>query len=289
VESGHSKKTRVSNCNLPRPLLIRQYAGLERAPIEAVDVNTLYLRFFLKKKLTIQAVFGKLSPHTESKQEILKHMKLKAVLLAGAICLAGTLTSSAATVVYSANTVGFVNKVIPTGFSMISNPVIGADNTIAGLFPNPAIGTSIYKFDVVAGTYRLYSFGFSGWDTEALTATLVPGEGAFIFNPVAPTTVTFAGEVATAGASNITIGVGFSILSSVVAQGGLLQTDLGFPAAIGDQIFEFDSGSQIFKLSAFGFSGWDGDEPSVEVGDAFFVNKVTQTDWNRNFDPNAAQ
>jgi hypothetical protein len=287
VESGHSKKTRVSNCNLPRPLLIRQYAGLERAPIEAVDVNTLYLRFFLKKKLTIQAVFGKLSPHTESKQEILKHMKLKAVLLAGAICLTGTLTSSAQ-VVYSANTVGFVNRNIPTGFSMFSNPVIGADNTIAGLFPNPAIGTSIYKFDVVAGAYSLFSFGFSGWDAAALTATLVPGEGAFIFNPVAPTTVTFSGEVATAGASNITIGAGFSILSSVVPQGGKLQTVLGFPAAIGDQVFKFDSGSQAYVLSSFGFTGWDGGEPDVEVGDAFFVNKATQTDWNRNFDPNAA-
>jgi hypothetical protein len=291
VESGHSKKTRVSNCNLPRPLLIRQYAGLERAPIEAVDVNTLYLRFFLKKKLTIQAVFGKLSPHTESKQEILKHMKLKAVLLAGAICLTGTLTSSAQ-VVYSANTVGFVNKEIPTGFSMVANPVIAADNTIAALFPDASLGWKVFKFDAGAGAFTLFSYGFSGWGASASTSTLVPGEGAFVFNPGVPETVTFAGEVATGGASNLSIGAGFSIISSVVAQAGLLQTDLKFPAVLGDKIFRFNNGTGAYELHSVGFSGWNV-EPNLEVAEAVFVFKAdataqTPAQWNRDFDPNAA-
>ena len=270
---------------------MRQNPGVETAMIESIDVNTLYLRFLLKKKLTIRAVFGRLSAHTESKQEILTHMKLKAVLLAGAICLAGALTSSAQ-VVYSANTVGFVNKEIPPGFSMIANPVIAADNTIAGLFPNASLGWKVFKFDAGAGAFTLFSYGFSGWGAEALTATLVPGEGAFVFNPGAAETVTFAGEVATGGDSNISIGAGFSIISSVVAQAGLLQTDLGFPAVLGDKIFRFNNGTGAYELHSVGFSGWNV-EPMLEVAESAFVFKAdataeTPAQWNRDFDPNAA-
>ncbi|MFT4588733.1 MAG: hypothetical protein ACI8QF_002838 [Limisphaerales bacterium] len=268
--------------------MIRRYGGLEIASIQASDVNTLYLRFFLKKKLTIQAVFGKLSPHTESQQEILKHMKLKAVLLAGAICLTGALTSSAQ-VVYSANTVGFVNKEIPTGFSMVANPVIAADNTIAALFADADPGFRVFKFDAVAGAYTIFiKTGPTTWVGPADTATLVPGEGAFVSNPGAMMTLTFAGEVATGGASNMAIGAGFSIVSSTVAQGGMLQTDLGFPATPGDRVFLFDSGSQSYSIRIFTGASWVNGEPDVEVGDAFFVNLVNPATWTRDFDPNAA-
>ena len=214
-------------------------------------------------------------------------MKLKALLVAGAVCLASAVTSSAQTV-YSANTVGFVNKEIPTGFSMIANPVIATDNSIAALFADASLGWKVFKFDSVQGTFSLFSYGFSGWGSNAQSTDLIPGEGAFVYNPGAPTTITFSGEVTQGAASNITIGQGFSILSSVVAQPGLLQTDLGFPASLGDKVFRFDSATQSYVLHSVGFSGWN-QEPDVEVAEAFFVFKATETAWDRNFDPNAAQ
>lgn len=215
-------------------------------------------------------------------------MKLKAVLLAGAICLAGALTSSAQTV-YSANTVGFVNKVIPTGFSMIGNPVIAADNTIAALFADADPGFRVFKFDPGAGSYTIFiKTGPTTWVGPANTATLVPGEGAFVSNPGAMKTFTFAGEVATGGASNMQIGAGFSIVSSPVAQAGLLQTDLGFPANAGDRVFLFDSDLKQYSIRINIGSSWINGEPMVDVGDAFFVNLVNPANWDRNFDPNAA-
>ncbi len=216
-------------------------------------------------------------------------MKLKALLVAGAVCLASAVNSSAAdNTVFSANTVGFVNKEIPTGFSMIANPVVAADNSIAALFPDATLGWQVFKFDPGAGTFSVFSVGFTGWGTDAQTTTLLPGEGAFVNNPGAPFTVTFTGEVVQGAASNMEIAGGFSIVSSTVAQGGLLQTDLGFPATLGDQIFKFNNGTGSYEVSSFGFTGW-GVEPSVEIAESFFVNKAATVNWDRNFDPNSAQ
>ena len=50
-------------------------------------------------------------------------MRTKTLLLTAALSAAGIATSMAQ--VYSANAVGYVNKLIPTGFSMIANPVFG--------------------------------------------------------------------------------------------------------------------------------------------------------------------
>jgi hypothetical protein len=211
-------------------------------------------------------------------------MKLKALLVAGAVCLASAVNSSAAEV-FSANTVGFVNKTVPNGFSMIANPVVAADNSIAALFSSAEVGWQVFKFDASAGTYSTFSF-FGAWIGGAESVTVMPGEGVFVYNPGTAKTITFTGEVAQGTASNITLGQGFSIASSVVAQSGLLQTDLGFPAAVGDQVFVFDSGSQTFNTHSF-FGTWISSEPTIGVADAFFVNKIAETAWNRNFDPNA--
>jgi len=212
-------------------------------------------------------------------------MKLKALLVAGAVCLASAVNSSAAEV-FSANTVGFVNKTIPTGFSMIANPVVAADNSIAALFGSVAVNNmQVFKFSANEGGFASFSY-FFGWSTGADTTTLVPGEGAFIYNPGDPVTVTFTGEVVQGVNSNMQIGQGFSIVSSTVAQGGLLQTDLKFPVENNDQVFLWDAGSQQYDPRSY-FFGWSGGEPSVGVADAFFVNKANASNWDRNFDPNA--
>ena len=228
-------------------------------------------------------------------------MKLKAILLAGVVCLAGAVTSSAQTV-FSANTVGFVNKNIPTGFSMIANPVSAADNSLDALFADVPVGTQLFLFDPVAGTYQIFEFsnplfggGDPAWSPNG-AATLMPGQGAFISNSSGDAfTVTFAGEVQQGDASNLAIGAGFSIVSSVVAQGGAVATDLGFPSEVGDQIFQFDNGSGAYNIFEFsnplfggGDPAWSPSEPSVEVAESFFVNKVGATSWTRNFDPNSS-
>src|SRR5688500_5525594 len=105
-------------------------------------------------------------------------MRTKTLLLTAALCAAGAATSMAQ--VYSVNMVGYINQSIPAGFSMIANQLNNSpDNRIATLFPAPADGTRIYKFD---GTgFIIMDYVDGQWSAQALTETLGPGEGAYIF------------------------------------------------------------------------------------------------------------
>jgi len=96
------------------------------------------------------------------------------------------------------------------------------------------------------------------------------------------------GEVPQGAASNQTVPAGLSIRSSTVPQTGLV-TDLQFPGAPGDQIFKFNSTTQGYTTYSFDdFSGtWLPSVPTINVGEAVFVNKVAAAAWNRNFSVNS--
>jgi hypothetical protein len=173
---------------------------------------------------------------------------------------------------------------------MVANPVIAADNSISALFGDLPVFSRVFKFDPTLSTYSIFTrtgTGASDWIGDAVGTTVLPGEGVFVFNFGAEITITFSGEVAQGASSNTTIAQGFSIVSSVVAQGGLLQTDLGFPASVFDRVFLFDPATQGYSIRTYTGSSWLGGEPQVEVADAFFVQKQAETAWDRNFDPNA--
>jgi len=208
-------------------------------------------------------------------------MKTKALLLAGLVTLAGVAASEAQTV-YSVNAVGFVNVNVPPGFSMIANPLLGADSKIPTLFAGVPNGTSIYKFNANTGNYVINNY-FFGWGDPNMT--LSPGEGAFIFNPNASAmTITFTGEVMQGALSN-PISAGFSILSSQVPQSGQLDTALGFPVSNGDSIYKYNNATGAYEISNY-FFGWN-TPPVVNVGESFFAFKSSATTWNRAFSVSA--
>jgi hypothetical protein len=201
-------------------------------------------------------------------------MRTKTLFLAAAALVAGIATSSAQ--VFSVNAVGYVNVDAPAGFSMIANPLNNGGNTLDEVLPSVPIGTSIFKFNSTAGSYDS-SVNFGTWSPSM---TLNPGEGAFI-SLGAATTLTFVGEVPQGDLSN-PVPAGFSIRSSQVPQSGNLDTDLGFPAAIGDTIYFFRGGTYVSSVYFGTFS------PAAvpAVGEAFFVQKVAAADWNRSFSVN---
>jgi hypothetical protein len=161
-------------------------------------------------------------------------MRTKTLLLTAALGAVG-LTSSTAQQVFSVNAVGFVNVVVPPGFSMVANPLNAATNTVPALFAGVPDGTTVYKFD--GTSFLVNTLDLGEWGIPA--QTLVPGEGAFIRNPgTAPFTVTFVGEVMQGSLSN-PLPAGFSIKSSQVPQSAAVATVLGFPAADGDTIYQF--------------------------------------------------
>lgn len=234
----------------------------------------------LKKPLTCAGALGKLNVHTKSGSY--SQMKTKALLLAGLVSLAGASVSEAQTV-YSVNSVGYINLTIPSGFSMIANQLFSSGSTIAELLPTPQIGTKIYKFNGVGYDIKTFAGApINGWFPDG-NATLLPGEGAFIFNPGAPFTLTFTGEVPTGNLSNPLV-AGFSIRSSIVPQSGALSSALGLPVAVGDKVYKYNgTGYTIYTLAGAPINGWFPSEPSVNVGESFFVFKGATASWDRNF------
>jgi hypothetical protein len=208
-------------------------------------------------------------------------MRTKALLLTGALLAAAGLTSIQAQTVFSVNAVGYVNTVVPAGFSIIANPLDAESNTVGALFAGVPDGTTIYKFDASTGAYNINTLLFGSW-TNA-NESLEPGEGAFINNPGAEMTVTFVGEVRQ-GDLTTSLPAGFSIASSQVPQEGMLGTDLAFPAGDGDTIYLFRNGT--YEIFNFFFGAWSPSDPTVNVAEGFFVNKAAPGDWMRTFSVN---
>ena len=109
------------------------------------------------------------------------------------------------------------------------------------------------------------------------------GEGCFFKNPTAsPITNTVVGSI-TGGA--IQLSAGFTIASSIIPQQGLVSADLKIPTADGDKVFRYNNannGYDVFQYFAI-LGGWFPSEPTVNIGESFFVSKVVGTQWNRTF------
>ncbi len=211
-------------------------------------------------------------------------MRTKTLLLSAAVGVAGMVAASAQTV-YSVNAVGYVNVDVPAGYSIIVNPLETSDNTLAGLLPVGSVPrfSQILKWD--AGGFVIYTMGTTGWGAGA-TATLNPGEGAFI-NVAAAQTITFIGEVKQ-GALSIPLASGYSLVGSQVPQAGTT-TELALDSALArfDQVLTWNNASggyNIFSRTATGWSG--GNVPSVNVAEGFFVNVGAATSWDRTFSVN---
>jgi hypothetical protein len=206
-------------------------------------------------------------------------MRTKTLLLAAAMLAVGLATSSAQSV-YSQNVVGYINQVIPPGFSMIANQLDTGTNTLGNLLPNVPQGTIVYKF-TSAGGYTGDNFFGGVWGDP--TVTLNPGEGAFIYNPgSSPITNAFVGTVFQ-GTNNVTVPAGFSMQGYPVPVVGGISANFSYPAVNGDILYLW-SGGTFVGYNYFG-GGWtlngSPQEPIINVGQAFFIYHAgsNATNW----------
>jgi len=210
-------------------------------------------------------------------------MKTKALLLAG-LMASSSLASLQAQTVYSINAVGFINVSAPQGFSMVANQLAGTANKISDILPAPPVGTKVFKFNGTGfDVFEFLGAPFNTWFPSG-DGTFDLGGGAFVSNPSAsPLTLTFVGEVPTGEVVN-SLPAGFSIKSSMIPQAGALSSSLGFPASATDKVYLFNGTSyDVHELLGAPFNAWFPSEPSVEVGEAFFVFKANAGNWTRNF------
>jgi hypothetical protein len=77
---------------------------------------------------------------------------------------------------------------------------------------------------------------------------------------------------------------GFSIKASAVPQAGTV-TELEFPAADGDIIYEWDAEQDRYVSNAFDGldNAWLPAVPNIGVGEAFFLFKNAPATWTRDF------
>ena len=211
-------------------------------------------------------------------------MKTKALLAAG-LMIAASAASSLAQTVYSVNAVGFVNVTFPPGFTIANNPLVAATNTVSALFPNLAVLSQVFKFDPATGGFNSSTYLGSGlWTTPGMT--LVPGEAYFLKNTATTNVVvTFVGNVSQ-GTLTTQLPAGFSMASSQVPQSGLVATDLQLPAGSLDAVYTFDSVNGYTGYTYLGSSIWVPSEPTIGVGQGFFVKKQSAGSWTRVFSVN---
>src|SRR6266404_3215859 len=219
-------------------------------------------------------------------------MRTKTLLLAAVLSAAGV-ASSLAQAVYSVNAVGYVNVSIAPGFQIINNPLNNTapnGNTVTNLFASAPDGTIIYRYLQSRGGFVIITKQFGSWaDAADAAQAILPGEGFFVFNGGTTTWVnTFVGDVMQGSLSHQVL-AGLSIQSSEVPQSGGLVSLLGYPVAENDAVYIWDTPTQGYKIGQFVFGGWSGDftaEPTVAVGQGFFVSKPAAVPWPRTFSVN---
>ena len=224
-----------------------------------------------KKLLTLKLRLARFGSHTETRVDT---MRTKTLLLTAALSAAGVVGSAAADV-FSANIVGYVTKDLSAGFNLIANP-LNSSNTVADLFADLGFGSIVYKYN---GTgFDSSSRTPAGWSDPDMT--IAPGEGVFV-SVGAATSVTFVGEVMTGDLSNGWASGGFKIVSSQVPQEGLLEADLGYTAGFGDIVYKFVDGA--YQSHNRTPAGWGNGEPTIGVGEAFWLTTTGAGSWDRTF------
>jgi hypothetical protein len=221
-------------------------------------------------------------------------MRTKTLLLAAAAAVAGIASLQAQSNVYSVNVVGYVNVTIPSGYSLIANPLNSSDNTVSNLFnattaSGAALGSTVYTWNGAGFIGNNNDEFGGGWASPA--QALPPGAGFFIKNPNAAYTNTFVGEVLTGNLTNTPV-AGYSLIASKVPQAGFV-ADLGLSAGLGDTIYMWNGAGFIgINNDEFG-GGWSPTPPftvdnvkgpQIGVAQSFFYKNIAGTaTWERNF------
>jgi len=208
-------------------------------------------------------------------------MRTKTLLLTAAIGAAG-IASSMAQAVYSVNYVGYVNKTLYTGYTLIANPLNNGNNQLQTILPTVPDGTVAFKY---TGGFESATYFGGGWVVNG-ELVLAPGEGFFVQNPSAPVTVTFVGEGMEGPGLVNSIPSGLSIRASKIPQAGTL-TQLEFPVAgDGDVVHKWiptATPQGYVSYTSFG-ANWFPEEPSFDVAEGFWVSAGAGLTWTRNFE-----
>jgi hypothetical protein len=158
-------------------------------------------------------------------------MRTKTMLVSALLGTLGSVAVMAQSNVYSLNVVGYVNAIIPPGWSVVTCPLnCSPDNSLNTLLNNANNAYWVKHFSVVVagwtgGGYNANDSTVSGGWGNGGTMTINPGTAVFINNPF-PTnlTPTWVGSVPTGSQTN-TLSVGYNLVGSTIPVTGDLVTN----------------------------------------------------------------
>ena len=214
-------------------------------------------------------------------------MRTKLILTTAAF---GVASMGALAQVYSVNAVGYINVTVPASkMAAVVNQLNTGENSVNDVLPTAPDGTILYTYSPASG-WNVIGREFGEWGAAgAVAGTLAPGVGFFVANNAATDlTITFVGEVPQ-GPLTTQLGEGLNLVGSQVPQAGPLSGTLGYTAADGDQVFQWNVEAQSYGTpSAFEFGEWSPSDPNIAVGEGFFISKppISAASWTRNFSVN---
>lgn len=195
--------------------------------------------------------------------------------------------------VYSVNVVGYVNVSLPSGYTLMANP-LNLDNTnnINNVLPNVPNGTQFISWTGSGLAPAITFFAGSGWYDQNLnpaTNLLNLGTSFFLYNPSASNNVTFVGTVVQ-GTNTTVITPGYSFNSVIAPISSDLDTN-GFPTSLnGLQYSTFTNGQYTPADTYFQGSGWfDGNlnqvfpTPTVAQGFLIYNPNGSSANWVQTF------
>jgi hypothetical protein len=224
-------------------------------------------------------------------------MRTKALLSVAAIA-ASAISAMAQANVYSLNIVGYATVSIPSGYSLMANPLSsGATNGANEIMP-VIDGEIILTWTGSKFAQTGFDSGFGGWvdanDNPSSPPSLPPGKGFFFFNPLGATNVTFVGQVVpNPGSTNsINLASGYSLVGSAIPATvtSITNAPVSLPVIDGMILLQWDASKQKYVQTGFdsGFGGWvdANDNPSaappLAIGQGFFFfNPLAAQNWNQ--------
>jgi hypothetical protein len=221
-------------------------------------------------------------------------MRTKTLLIAAAAALAAGIVTSQAQV-YSQNIVGYVNKTLPNGYSIVDAPLSpDSTNDVQSEFPALTPGDVLLFWN--GGGYTTYYYSGPGqwYDGIAFTPvsapTLAPGQAIFYQNNSGgPETNTFVGTVQLT--NTVSLNGGYSLIGSTPPVADTFDgTNLNLPLVAGDVIYRYNGGGYTTYYYGGPGAWYDGinftpvSEPVIPVSEGFFYqnNSGGNETWTQN-------
>jgi len=195
--------------------------------------------------------------------------------------------------VYSLNVVGYVNLPVVEGFQMLANPLdldgTGTNNFTTSVFSNSLPKSStVYAWDHTIVNWKIASFSKAGaWSGDI---SLNPGLGFWLNIPAGglagtSSNLTVVGTVLQGSLVNpyLAKGGGFATLGSQVPIAGKVATDLKYSPVSGDTFYFWNPSITNWVIASFGKGGWAPSEPTVGIGQGFWLNSQASSTWSNYF------